>query len=87
METVLINFILEMAQKYPQLTILFIVMGVLRVVFKPLFSFLRVVAEATPSQADNILLDKVQDSKVYKAVAWFLDYIASVKLPGYDVKK
>lgn len=87
MEQVLISFILEMAQKYPQLTIVFMVIGVLRVVFKPLFTFLRVVADATPSQSDNLLLDKVQDSKVYKAIAWFLDYVASVKLPGYDVKQ
>lgn len=82
MESALIAFIIEMAGKYPQLTILFVVMGVFRSVFKPLCSFLRVVADATPTKADNELLDKFQDSKVYKALAWFADYLLSVKLPG-----
>ncbi len=87
MEQAIINFVLEFAAKYPQLAVLFIVVGVLRMVFKPLFSFLRMVADATPTVSDNLLLDKVQASKVYTAIAWFIDYISSVKLPYYDIKK
>jgi hypothetical protein len=44
--------------------------------------FLQAVVEATPSQSDNVLLQKVMESKIYKGLAFVLDYLASIKLPG-----
>jgi uncharacterized protein (UPF0254 family) len=86
MEQAVVAFVLGLAQKYPLALSVFSVVGVLRAVFKPIVSGLRAVADATPSPKDNALLDKVEGGKVFKAVAWFIDYISSIKLPGYDVK-
>ncbi len=82
MELGIIELIIGLAGKYPIVASIFMVVGVLRAVFKPLFTFLHVVADATPSAKDNELLLKVEGGKVYKAIAWFMDYIASIKLPG-----
>lgn len=84
MEQVIINFIIEMAQKYPVATAMFASIGVLRTVFKPFMALLKTFVVATPSPSDDLLLAKLESSKAYKAFAWFIDYIASIKLPGYD---
>lgn len=73
--------ILEMMMKYPSIASVFVVIGVLRAVFKPLMTLLEKYVEATPSESDNELLKKVMSSKVYAALQWFLDYTASIKLP------
>lgn len=80
----LIQMVLALGSKYPVLLTIFAVMGVLRAVFKPLFLFLDAVVIATPGPGDNEILAKVKASKPYQLVATALDYIASVKLPGYD---
>jgi len=87
MEAALISFLLGLADKYPWAVTLFVVMGVLRAVFKPLVAFARTVVVATPSVKDDEFLNKAESSKAFKAVAWFVDYLTSIKLPGYDVKK
>lgn len=87
MEAALISFLLGLADKYPWAVTIFMVMGVLRAVFKPLVAFARTVVSATPSQKDDELLNKAESSKAFKSIAWFIDYISSIKLPGYDVKK
>ena len=71
------------AEQFPMWLIsLFAVIGSLRVVFKPLFSFLGAITEFTYwTKKDDELLVKVMESKVYKAIAYALDYIASIKLP------
>lgn len=87
MEQMILQFVLGLGEKYPWALTIFAVVGFLRAVFKPIVGTMRLIADATPSQKDNILLDKAEASKVYKAIAWALDYVASIKLPGYDVKK
>ena len=87
MEQALVQLVLGLADKYPLAVSIFVVIGVLRSIFKPLVAFLRLFADATPSIKDNALLDKLEASKVYQAFAFVLDYAASVKLPGYDLKK
>lgn len=84
MEAVVIQFVLGLAAKYPVVTTVFLVIGVLRAIFKPFFAFLHVFVAATPSQKDDELLNKAEGSKVYKAFAFVVDYLASIKLPGYD---
>lgn len=87
MEQMLIETVLGLAEKYPLVVSIFAVMGVLRSVFKPMVSFSRLVVQATPTLKDDMWLDKAMESKIYKGLAWFFDYITSIKLPGYDVKK
>ena len=55
--------------------------GVLRLVFKPTFTYLKVVVDATPSKKDDSYLEFIIDSKIYKSVSWTLDFLGSIKLP------
>lgn len=87
MEQAVISFILGLADKYPLAVTIFMVIGILRTVFKPLMGFLHLLADATPSVKDNEFLSKLEQSKIYKGFAWIIDYISSIKLPGYDIKK
>lgn len=74
--------IINLAAKYPILASVFLVMGVLRLIFQPLFTFLRSVVDATPTPKDNEWLDNLEKSKAYKITAYVLDLFASVKLPS-----
>jgi len=76
----LIEIIQGFVTKYPVLSSIFMVMGILRAVFKPIFSLARTVVAATPSVKDDAVLDRVEGSKAYKAVLYVLDYIASIKI-------
>jgi len=87
MEQAVISFILGLADKYPLAVTIFMVIGVLRAVFKPAMAFFRTIVSATPSKKDDEVLNKVEASKAYLKFAWFIDYISSIKLPGYDIKK
>lgn len=57
------------------------VVGALRVIFKPLMSVVIAVIGITPSVSDDSFLAKMLESKIYKAVAYVLDWSASIKLP------
>lgn len=75
------EWLVTVMEGHPKLAVLFIAMGVLRAVFKPFFALLKAFADATPSPKDNELLLAAEKSKAYKAVAFALDWFASVKLP------
>lgn len=57
------------------------VIGSARLFIKPVVSLARAYVDFTPSTADNLAMDKVLDSKVYKAVVFLVDWFASIKLP------
>ena len=75
------EFVIAAIEKYPVLVTIFAVIGVLRVINKPLFSFLRTFVSATQTTADDQLLDTAEKSKVYKAICYLLDLTASIKVP------
>ena len=77
-----IQMVTDLMGKYPQLAQVLVIVGTLRLVFKPLFTFLHQFVDATPTTRDNEFLSKVEGSKAYKLVAWAMDYFASVKMPG-----
>lgn len=54
--------------------------GVLRSIFKPVFSAWHTVVSATPSTKDDLFLQKVEGSMVLKTVLYVLDWVASWKL-------
>lgn len=76
LQTLLVEFV----SKYPVLSSVMLVMSLLRAVNKPLFSLFRAYVAATPNPADDMVLDKVEQSGVYKAFVYALDWFASVKL-------
>lgn len=75
-------FILELVAKYPTAASILIVIGILRAVFKPLQGVVEAYVKATPSLEDDGKWQKIQQHKAFKAVAWLIDYTASIKLPG-----
>ena len=70
-----------LAGQYPVLATVLFIIGVARLVLKPLFSILRTIVEATPSASDNLILDQVEKSAPMRAGMYVLDWLFSVKLP------
>lgn len=66
--------------KYPIIITIFTVIGVLRVINKPLFAFFHAFVAATPSTKDDEILASVEQSKVYKAICFVLDWTLSIKV-------
>jgi hypothetical protein len=77
----MVEMIIALADKYPTVASILMVMGVLRAIFKPLMSLIEAYVLATPSTKDDEFYNKMLDSKIYKGIVWVLDYMASVKLP------
>lgn len=76
------QFLIELAQKYPMLASVFMIMGILRAVFKPIMSVVEAyVKETDDGGADDAKLEKIKSSKIYRYLAYLLDYTASIKLP------
>lgn len=69
------------AGQYGVIAQIIMIIGMLRVVMKPLMSLIQAVVQVTPSLADDSFLAKILEHKVYKAIVYLLDWSASVKLP------
>ena len=81
MEEFLIPFLVTAAQQYPMLMTILMVIGVLRAVNKPLFALWRSYVQATPTKADDEILDTIERSKITKAILFVLDWTASIRIP------
>lgn len=75
------EFLLPYIQKYPTLMSVLIIVGGLRLIFKPLMGLIQTYVDYTPSQSDNELLKKIMESFIYKKLVWVIDYLGSIKLP------
>jgi hypothetical protein len=75
--------VLEIALAYLPTNVLaaLILVGGLRVVFKPLMMFLEALTLYTPSKKDDKLYSDFKNGNVYKWLVFLIDYIASIKLP------
>lgn len=67
---------------HPKLMILITVVGTARLVFKPIISGIDAVVAATPTKADDEVVEKAKSSKVFKVIAAVMNYLLSLKLPG-----
>jgi len=76
----LIEFVVNFIAGYPIFATIVMIVGILRVVNKPLFALLHAVASLTKPEWDNEILNKVESSAAYRYVCYFLDYITSVKI-------
>lgn len=75
------QLILTAVEKWPVVSSILMVMGVLRACFKPLMGLLQSYVLATPSKSDDEFLKRVESGKIYQGFVWFIDYFASIKLP------
>lgn len=73
--------LLDLVSKYPVVAGVIAVVGILRLVVKPLMSIVEAVVLETASKKDDEAVAKVKDSGIYKGLIWVVDYLASVKLP------
>jgi len=79
MEQIIIGLISGFAVKYPIVASVVAVVGTLRLIIKPIMVAAQAVVDATPSEKDNKVVKKVEESKFYKFLMFILDYVASVK--------
>ena len=68
-------------KEYPFFADVVMIMGTARVIFKPLFALVDTVISTTPSQTDDAKWAEIKGSKVFSAMIFLVDYVASVKIP------
>lgn len=73
--------IISLLSQYPAFGSVIFLIGLLRLVFKPLMSIVQNVVESTPSKKDDDVWSKVQASSAFKALAWLIDFFGSIKVP------
>lgn len=73
--------LIDFLSKYPMLLQVIIAMGTARMIFKPLMVFIQEVVNVTPSTKDNEFFEAMKANAIYKAIAFMLDYVGSIKLP------
>jgi len=78
----IVSLVLAFVSKYPISASIFVMIGVFRTIFKPIMSVLAAYVMATPSIKDDSWLAAMQENKIYKGFAWFVDFATSIKLPG-----
>lgn len=55
------------------------IIGSLRIMIKPIRDVIHTYVNITPSQKDNEMLKKMEESKIYKGIMYFVDWFSSVK--------
>lgn len=73
----IIAFLLQ----YPVAMKAVIIMQSARLIFKPLCAAVQKYVDESEATWDNELWVKIQDNKVFKAIAFVLDYAFSIKIP------
>jgi len=74
------DMILGLLKEYPGFMSIIAMMGMLRVIFKPLFALIETVVATTPTKKDDEAWEAVRGSKAMEMILWLLDYLASIKL-------
>lgn len=82
MEAVIIEYVLKYAQEYPVILAILAVLGSTRVLLKPLFAFFHAFVQQTETKKDDLFLESVEASKLYKGLLFVLDWLFSIKLIG-----
>lgn len=73
----LINFLAN----NPNMAIVLSIMVVSRAVFKPTCSMIQAYVDATESKSDNEKWAAIQEKKWFKALAYAMDFLLSIKIP------
>jgi hypothetical protein len=81
MELDIALIMVQLAEKFPVVSTILMLVGGLRLVFKPIMAIIESVIAYTPYDSDDKALANVKKSKAYTFLAWFVDWSASVKLP------
>lgn len=76
------GFIIGLVTQYPWLATVLLVIGSLRLVFKPVMLGIEWYTKQTPNPNDDVAVLKFEASPLYKVLSIGLDVIGSVKLPA-----
>ncbi len=87
MEDMILSFIFWVVSKNPTIAALIVFMGTIRLVMKPIVSAIMQIVDMTETKSDNEFVQKIIESKTYKAVTWVLDYVGSIKVPQAPKKE
>lgn len=66
--------------KYPFAATVLMIMSIARIVFKPLCAIVHSVIDEMGSDALHAKWEKMEQSKLFRYIAWVLDYAGSIKL-------
>lgn len=69
----------QLVVQFPWLATIFMVVGVIRLIVKPLMELAKGVAASTPSAKDDEAVAKVEASKIYKTILFVIDWLFSIK--------
>jgi hypothetical protein len=72
------SFIAGLSAKYPAIITILTVIGILRVLFKPIMSAIETAVANDPNKAKA--LQTFEGGTVFKIISWVLDFGASIKL-------
>lgn len=82
MEEILLNTAQTLVNQFPVAASILMVLGIARVVNKPLFALAKAFVAKTETTKDDEFLVEVETSKFYKALCFILDWTVSIKLPA-----
>jgi len=77
MEQQIIDLLMGFVQGYPAAASVFMVLGIMRAIFKPACALFEAYISATPSKADDEKYAAFKSGKIY----FVLDYLFSIKIP------
>jgi hypothetical protein len=84
-------FMEQYAEKFPWLSTIVSVVGLVRVVIKPLMSAMVTINADLKKQGHEVnplqKLEDVSHNKIYKSVAYVMDWFLSIKLPKKEEEK
>ena len=80
------NFFSNLATSYPWVCTVLVVIGALRVVFKPVMTLLDGYIKDNCSAAEYAKLQNFEAGPIYKWISYALDLVGSIKLPVIGIK-
>jgi hypothetical protein len=69
-----------LVEKYPFIAGILSVLGLVRLLMKPIMTVIDTYVAWTPSESDNLFWKSFQDSKIFKGFCFIIDWLFSVKL-------
>lgn len=75
------GFVEKLAAQYPVIVTMLLVVGVLRLLLKPVIAALHWYAEQTATTKDDEWVQRVESSKITTSALFALDWLASIKIP------
>ena len=85
-ETGLASFFVGLAQNYPWIATVLLIIGGFRVIFKPVMALLDGYVKANCTPEEHARLQTFESGPIYKWLNFALDLLGSVKLPVIGIK-